>query len=127
MQASVYRLRQHGIKLPRPQSFVAGELLLSKGLDAANRPTLKAQLLGDDGSLALPSLEHASITRITRNGIAIAGTEVVARRKSSKSSADFWPQTWWCLVITAALGAELVGDMTLEFEQLTAPRSATGF
>jgi hypothetical protein len=127
MQASVYRLRQHGIKLPRPQHFVAGELLLTKGLDAANRPTLKAQLLADSGTLALPSLEHASVTRISKNGIAIAGTEVVARRKSSKSSADFWPQTWWCLVITAGLGAELAGDMTLEFEELTKPRAATGY
>lgn len=127
MQASVYRLRQHGIKLPRPQPFVAGDLLLTKGLDAANRPTLKAQLLGDNGTLGLPSLEHASVTRITRNGIAIAGTEIVARRQSTKASADWWPQTWWCLVITAGLGAQLVGDMTLEFEQLTAPRSATGF
>jgi hypothetical protein len=73
MQASVYRLRQHGIKLPRPQPFVAGELLLTKVLDAANRSTLKAQLLTGTGTLALPPLEHARVTRISRNGIAIAG------------------------------------------------------
>jgi hypothetical protein len=77
----------------RPQAFVAGNLLLTKGLDAANRPTLKAQLLTDTGALALPSLEHARVTRITGNGIAIAGTEIVARRKNSKASADCWPQT----------------------------------
>ena len=70
MQVSIYRLRQHGIKLPRPQPFVVGELLLAKGLDAANRPTLKAQLLSDSGALALPSLEHAAVTRISKNGIA---------------------------------------------------------
>ena len=127
MQASVYRLRQQGIKLPRPQPFVAGDLLLTKGLDAGNRPTLKAQLLADKGTLALPSLEHARVTRITRNGIAIAGTEIVARRNNTKASADWWPQTWWCLVITAALGAEIAGDMTLEFEEMTAPKGATGF
>ena len=70
MQVSIYRLRQHGIKLPRPQPFVVGELLLAKGLDAANRPTLKAQLLNDRGALVLPSLDGAAVTRISKNGIA---------------------------------------------------------
>jgi hypothetical protein len=109
------------------QASVGGNLLLTKGLDAANRPTLKAQLLTDGASLALPSREHARVTRITGNGIAIAGTEIVARRKNAKASADWWPQTSWCLVITAALGAEVMGDATLEFEQLMQSRSATGF
>lgn len=123
MQASVYRLRERGVKLPRPQQFVAGQLLLTKGLDSANRLTLKAQLLDGNGGLALPSLEGAAVRRITANGIVITGTEIIARRHGSKSSSDFWRQTWWCMVPTVALAAELTG----EYEELMQPRSATGF
>lgn len=77
MQASVYRLRQRGVKLPRPQQFVAGQLLLTKGLDSANRPTLKAQLLNDNGGLALASLLGDEIgydypaTTVERLGLAL--------------------------------------------------------
>jgi hypothetical protein len=123
MQASVYRLRQRGVKLPRPQQAVAGDLRLTKGVDSSNRVTLKAQLLEGNGGIALPSLERAQVTRITANGIVITGTEIVARRQGAKSSADYWPQTWWCMVPTVALTAELTGN----YEELMEPRSATGF
>jgi hypothetical protein len=123
MQASVYRLRERGVKLPRPQQFVAGQLLLIKGLDSANRPTFKAQLLDGNGALALPSLEGAKVRRITANGIVISGTEIVPRRRGVKAAADFWPQTWWCMVPTRAMAAEVTG----EYEDLMQPRSATGF
>ena len=68
--------------------------MLTKGLDSASRPTLKAQLLDDKGGLALPSLEGASVRRSTANSIVISGTEIIARRGDVKASADFWPQTW---------------------------------
>lgn len=123
MQASVYRLRQRGIKLPRPQQAVAGDLRLTKGLDSANRITRKAQLLDGNGGIVLPSLEGAQVTRITANGIVITGTEIVARRRGVKASADYWFQTWWCMVPTVALAAELTGD----YEELMQPRSTTGF
>jgi hypothetical protein len=123
MQASVYRLRQRGIKLPRPQQAVAGDLRLTKGLDSANRMTHKAQLLDGNGGMALPALEGARVTRITAHGIVVTGTEIVARRHGVKASADYWEQTWWCMVPTVALAAELTGD----YEELMQPRSATGF
>jgi hypothetical protein len=123
MQASVYRLRQRGIKLPRPLQALPGRLLLTKGIDSSNRATLKAQLLDDKGGLVLPALERARVTRITENGIVIMGTEVVARRQGMKASADFWDQTWWCMVATAGLAAELTGC----YDELMEPKSSTGF
>jgi hypothetical protein len=108
MQATVYRLRQRGVKLPRPLQAVPGNLLLTRGVGSDGRPTLKAQLLEGE-RLALPSLERAAVRRITENGIVIAGTEIVARRRSNKSSADHWAQTWWCLVPTVGLAAEWTG------------------
>lgn len=123
MQASVYRLRQRGIKLPRPQQAVPGQLMLTQALDAANRKTLRAQLLDGNGGIALPALDGARVTRITEFGILITGTEIVARRHGVKASADFWRQTWWCMVPTVALAAELTGD----YEEMMQPRSATGF
>ena len=126
MQASVYRLRNRGVKLPRPQQFVTGQLLLTKSLDSSNRPTLKAQLLDDKGGLALPSLEGASVRRITANGIVISGTEIIARRGGVKASADFWKQTWWCLVPSVAMAAEITGQITSEIEEMMRPRGATG-
>lgn len=123
MQASVYRLRQRGVKLPRPQQAVAGQLMLVKVVDASNKPSLRAQLLDGHGGVALPSLDGATVTRITEFGILITGTEIVARRHGVKANADFWRQTWWCMVPTVALAAELTGD----YEALMQPRSSTGF
>jgi hypothetical protein len=94
---------------------------MNQGLDPANRATLKAQLLSDQGALLLPTLNGAQVRRITESGIVITGTEVIPRRSGAKASADFWPQTWWCLIITAGLGAEILGEMTLEYEAMTAP------
>jgi hypothetical protein len=124
MQASVYRLRQRGVKMPRPQQFVSGRLLMTQGLDSANRATLRAQLVSDQGALLLPTLNGAQVRRITENGIVIIGTEVIPRRNGAKASADFWPQTWWCMVLTPAIAAELTG--TYE-EMVMTPGSATGF
>lgn len=108
MQATVYRLRQRGIKLPRPLQSVPGSLLLTRGVGSDGRPTFKAQLLNGE-ALALPSLERAGVRRITASGIVIAGTEIVARRRGVKASADYWPQTWWCLVPTVSLAADWTG------------------
>jgi hypothetical protein len=123
MQASVYRLRQRGLKLPRPQQAVSGNLLLTKSADAANRPTLKAQLLDAQGVLAMPALTGAAVRRITANGIVIIGTEIIARRHGVKASADCWPQTWWCMVPTVALAADWSGM----YEDMEQKPSATGF
>lgn len=58
-----------------------------------------------------------TVTRITVNGIVITGTEIIARRQSVKASADFWQQTWWCMVPTVALAAELADS----YEELMEP------
>jgi hypothetical protein len=108
MQATVYRLRQRGIKLPRPLQAVPGNLLLTRGVGSDGRATFKAQLLNGE-ALALPSLERAAVRRITASGIVIAGTEIVSRRRGIKASADYWPQTWWCLVPTVSLAADWTG------------------
>jgi hypothetical protein len=107
MQASVYRLRERGVKLPRPQQFVAGQLLLTKGLDSANRVTLKAQLLDGNGRIALPSLEGAAVRRITANGIVITGTEIIARRHGFKILGGFLAAD---LVVHGAHGGDGRGD-----------------
>jgi hypothetical protein len=122
MQATVCRLRQRGIRLPRPLYAVPGNLLLTKGVGTDGRPTLKAQLVEGE-RLALPSLERAAVRRVTANGIVIAGTEIVARRNSNKSSADHWPQTWWCLVPTVSLAA----DWTGMYEELEHRPGASSF
>jgi len=124
MQATVYRLRQRGIKLPRPLQAVAGNLLLAKGVGSDGRATFKAQLLSGSGeALALPSLECASVKRITASGIVISGTEIVARRSGVKASADYWQQTWWCLVPTVALAENWTGL----YDELEQTPGATGF
>jgi len=124
MQASVYRLRQHGVKLPRPQQAVPGNLLLTKGMGSDGRQTFKAQLLGDSsGALALPSLERATVRRISGSGIVITGTEIVPRRHGSKASSDIWPQTWWCLVPTVATAESWTGM----FEEMEHRPGSTGF
>jgi hypothetical protein len=121
MQASVYRLRQCGVKLPRPQQAASGNLLLNRGVDAANRPTLKAHLLDAQGALAISALTGAAVRRITANGIVIVGTEIIARRHGVKASAR--PQTWWCMVPTVAMAA----DWTGMYEEMEHRPGATGF
>jgi hypothetical protein len=124
MQATVYRLRQHGIKLPRPQQAVPGNLLLTKGVGSDGVQTFKAQLLsGEGGSLALPSLERATVRRISSNGIVITGIEIIPRRQGVKASSDFWPQTWWCLVPTVALAECWTGL----YEDMEHEPGSTGF
>lgn len=124
MQANVYRLRQRGLKLPRPQQAVPGNLLLTNGVGSDGRQTFKAQLLSGAGdALALPSLEQATVRRITGHGLVIRGVEIIPRRQGVKASADFWPQTWWCLVPTVAMAENWTG-MYEEMEHLP---GSTGF
>jgi hypothetical protein len=122
MQASVYRLRERGVKLPRPA--VRGRAApADQGAGLRESPDFQGSAARRKGALALPSLEGAKVRRITANGIVISGTEIVPRRRGVKAAADFWPQTWWCIVPTLAMAAEVTG----EYEDLMQPRSATGF
>lgn len=103
MQVTVYRTRRRGVRLPQPAPGVAGHLQLDLWRVRATRQ-LAAKLTSapDGATLLLPELLAARVERITRSGIVIAGTEIVPRRGTAKSSADRYPQTWWCLVHTAA-------------------------
>jgi len=124
LQANVYRLRQRGLNLPRPLQAVPGNLLLTKGMGSDGRETYKAQLLGDSsGALALPTLERATVRRISGNGIVITGTEIVPRRHGAKASSDVWPQTWWCLVPTVALAEQWTGM----YHEMDHQPGSTGF
>lgn len=104
MQVTVYRTRRRGVRLPQPAAGVTGHLQLDLWRVRATRQ-LAAKLTSapDGATLLLPELLAARVERITRNGIVIAGTEIVPRRGTAKSSADRYAQTWWCLVHAEAL------------------------
>jgi hypothetical protein len=113
MFATVYRTRIKGVRLPVPGRPVAGLLTLEARKDGTNAQHLAARLVSDADKLVLPELLHARVRRISANGIVIAGQEVVPRRGNNKSSADFFPQTWWCLVHTVSV-AEAFDVMDLD-------------
>lgn len=99
MQVTVFRTRQRGIRLAVPAVGVRGHLQLGLWRVRATRQLAAKLTSGPDSmTLLLPELLPARVERITRNGIVIAGTEVIPRRASTKSGADRYVQTWWCLV-----------------------------
>jgi hypothetical protein len=103
MFATVYRTRGKGVRLPAPGRPIAGLLTLEARKDGTNAQHLAARLASDVDKLVIPELLHARVRRISANGIVITGQEVVPRRGNNKSSADFFPQTWWCLVHTVSI------------------------
>ena len=58
----------------------------------------------------MPDLIHARVCRITGAGVVVTGIEIIARRDSTKSSVDRFPQTWWCLVFTEPVVMNLSED-----------------
>lgn len=99
MKASIYRLRERGLKLPRPKDPVDGELVLGL-IERGERLRLKARLLSD-GREILPPLIDAVVVKITGNGVVIRGWEMQSRSPgSSKAKVTSHPQTWWALVHT---------------------------
>ena len=106
MHAAVYRLRERGIRLPKPKDPVSGELRLHPhhvGTDDSQ--ALLAELVRDDGAIALPPLHGAAVRRVTMGGMVIRGIEIVSRG-GSKSRVEKFRQTWWCLVLTEAVVQE---------------------
>lgn len=102
MWASVYRLRERGIRLPRPHEPVQGNLLMVEET-AAEVPELTARL-ADNGRELLPPLRRAKVTRISRNGLVITGTEVTSWVPGSiKAKRTSHRQTWWVAVWTEDL------------------------
>ena len=80
MHAAVYRLREHGLRLPRPKEAVAGELRLRPhGVGTDDPHALLAELVLEDGSVALPPLHNAVVCNITKGGIVIRGASALSR------------------------------------------------
>jgi hypothetical protein len=112
MYAAIYRLREHGIKLPKPKDAISGELRLRPHQVGTNDPhALMAELLLDDGGLALPPLHRAVVRHITKGGMVIRGHEMHSRG-GPKGRVQTYLQTWWCLVLTEAVMQE-VFDLNL--------------
>lgn len=64
-----------------------------------------------DGTYGLNPLDRAILRRVTPRGLLIAGHEVQTRVPSIKSSADYWPQTWWCVPFGLELSPPLAAAM----------------
>jgi hypothetical protein len=99
---SVYRIRERGLKLPRPKHPAQGHLLV--GVDEISyRTKLRARLVDEKGTEVLPALLDAQLVKVTGNGIVLRGIEVIARRMTRKSATDHYMQTWWVMVHTAEM------------------------
>jgi hypothetical protein len=113
VHAAVYRLREHGIRLSRPQLAVVGELGIRPHTIGTRDPSaVMAQLLLDDGNDALPPLHNAQVRRLTRGGVMIVGTELIGR-DTSKARVRSYPQTWWCLLVSDAALRRLAGTQLM--------------
>jgi hypothetical protein len=111
MHASVYRLRAQGIKLPRPTQPCAGEVLLDK-IDRGDKRIVQARLVEGSRDL-LPPLFGATITRVTRNGMVIHGSEMSSRVPGSiKAAITMHRQTWWVVVMCSPMrGIDVLEEM----------------
>lgn len=109
MRAAIYRLRDRGIRLPRPTEPREGNLVMVVS-ERGDRRFLKAQLM-ENGNDLLPPLLKAQVTRITRNGMVLKGMEMTSRVPGSiKANVSTHPQTWWALVHTSEL-LEMFDDL----------------
>ena len=112
MQASVYRLRKQGVRLPRPDQPTFGQLVLAP-FSQGDRTWLRAQVVDGTRDM-LPPLHQATVKRITKHGIVIRGVETLARSGSPKSSSSQHPQTWWVMVWTGHAIDEMDGEDPLD-------------
>lgn len=109
MQAAIYRLRERGIRLPRPKEPREGNLVLAVS-ERGERKFLKAQLV-DNGQDLLPPLLKAQVTKITRYGLVLKGVEMTSRVPGSiKANVSTHAQTWWALIHTSDF-TELYDDL----------------
>jgi len=98
MLASVYRIRDRGIRLPKPKDPVTGDLRFEdeKHADAEMQV---ARLMGTGSTENLPTLFKAKVKRVTANGMIIQGTEFITRGQQKSKSYPV-PQTWWAFIHT---------------------------
>ena len=74
MYAAVYRLHERGVRLPKPKDPVSGELRLHPHQAGTNDPqALLAELVRDDGGIALPALHGATVRCVTKGGMGDPG------------------------------------------------------
>lgn len=100
MRTAIYRLRDRGIRLPRPTEPREGNLVLAMS-ERGNRKLLKAQLM-DNGRDLLPPLLKAQVTKITQYGLVLKGVEMTSRVPGSiKANVSTHAQTWWALIHTS--------------------------
>ena len=86
---------------------MSGQLRLQPHQVGTNAPqALLAELVREDGGIALPPLHGAAVRRITSGGMVIRGTEILSRG-GSKGRVEKFLQTWWCLVLTEAVVQEV--------------------
>jgi hypothetical protein len=107
MHAAVYRLRERGVRLPKPKDPVSGELRIQPHQVGTNDPlALLAELVGDGARVVLPPLHGAIVRRVTKGGMVIRGVEIVSRG-GPKGRVEKFRQTWWCLVLTECVVQEV--------------------
>lgn len=107
MHAAVYRLRERGVRLPKPKDPVSGELRLQPHHVGSDDPrALLAEVVVDTGRIALPPLHGATVRRVTKGGMVIRGMEILSRG-GPKGRVERFRQTWWCLVLTETVVQEV--------------------
>lgn len=107
MYAAVYRLRERGVRLPKPKDPVSGQLCLRPHQVGTDDPqALLAELLGDGSRIVLPPLHGALVRRVTAGGMVIRGIEILSRG-GPKGRVEKFRQTWWCLVLTESVVQEV--------------------
>ena len=117
----VYPLREKGQRLAREvvveRGPIAGELLFKERL--ARSGIYFATLLVDNaGTYGLPPLDRAALRKVSPSGFMLFGKEVLTRSPSIKSSAEYWPQVWWCVPYSLTLSPPLTTAMV---EKRTVP------
>jgi hypothetical protein len=81
VQVTVYRTRERALRLPAPTPGVHGHLQLDLWRIRYTRQLAATLTNEHDSSIVLiPALVAARVERIARNGIVIAGIEVIPRR-----------------------------------------------
>ncbi|MBL0918056.1 MAG: hypothetical protein IBJ14_05095 [Hydrogenophaga sp.] len=121
MKASIYRLRERGLVLPRPATPVMGELLLKR--EAMEGNPRVARLVSESRLEMLPALIKADVSVVSANGMVIHGIELLSRG-GQKSRVHAVPQTWWVFVLTSEALDRYDGEDPLDALE---PKGPCGF
>lgn len=106
MKCEVQRLYKLGQKQRAPTEPVLGELRLNMLFEGGGHrpPRLRVMLTREDKRLALPSMIDGLVIKVSEQGLVIQGTEIIPNNpSSSKTSYEYYRQTWWCKVLPATV------------------------